>query len=44
MVLRKKGASVVYDSFMRQSYFLIPMLVGSVVLIGLTGNNHLIVY
>jgi hypothetical protein len=36
MVLRKKGASVVYDSFMRQSYYLIPMLLGATVLIGLT--------
>jgi hypothetical protein len=36
MVLRKKGASVVYDSFMRQSYYLVPMLLGATVLIGLT--------
>jgi hypothetical protein len=36
MVLRKKAASVVYDSFMRQSFYLVPMLLGGVILIGLT--------
>jgi hypothetical protein len=36
MVLRKKGASALYDSFMRQSYYLVPMLLGATVLIGLT--------
>jgi hypothetical protein len=36
MVLRKKAGSVYYENFMRQSYFLVPMLLGSAVLIGLT--------
>ena len=36
MVLRKKGASVIYEIFMRQKYFLVPMILGSAVLFGLT--------